>query len=290
MGGGIMVFDYQKQCITLLHNRDNWDERSIEAADWDYTGILGGLCKSAQNFGVWIGVCKDGRFACLADSCLHDDDDNRVSVVYKASHGPCSLPVAYLEGKHTPESFAEWIETGMAFENFPRDDPDPRELTYTYELIVGDLSTSTVFHISKPVASERVIHTRRVPFGVHTLSLSGLDNITSLKDTRLRTLFEEHIGSYENGVASLEEFTQKVLGDRVETVPGDKMSSIFVEKKDYHGKKRYGFLKKKGTLWNKQLDGTCRQTSSRNNRRNGCSCSGRDILRAASLTRRQIRI
>lgn len=27
MGGGIMVFDYQKQCITLLHNRDNWDER-----------------------------------------------------------------------------------------------------------------------------------------------------------------------------------------------------------------------------------------------------------------------
>lgn len=110
------------------------------------------------------------------------------------------------------------------------------------------------------------------------------------QDTRLRTLFEEHIGSYENGVASLEEFTQKVLGDRVETVPGDKMSSIFVEKKDYHGKKRYGFLKKKGTLWNKQLDGTCRQTSSRNNRRNGCSCSGRDILRAASLTRRQIRI
>ncbi|CAF2109900.1 hypothetical protein YC2023_101334 [Brassica napus] len=248
MGGGIMVFDYQKQCITLLHNRDNWDERSIEAADWDYTGILGGLCKSAQNFGVWIGVCKDGRFACLADSCLHDNDDNRVSVVYKASHGPCSLPVAYLEGKHTPESFAEWIETGMAFENFPRDDPDPRELTYTYELIVGDLSTSTVFHISKPVASERVIHTRRVPFGVHTLSLSGLDNITSLKDTRLRTLFEEHIGSYENGVASLEEFTQKVLGDRVETVPGDKMSSIFVEKKDYHGKKRYGFLKKRNVM------------------------------------------
>lgn len=85
------------------------------------------------------------------------------------------------QGKHTPESFAEWIETGMSFENFTQDDPDPRELTYTYELIVGDLSTSTVFHISKPVASERVIHTRRVPFGVHTLSLSGLDNITSLK-------------------------------------------------------------------------------------------------------------
>ncbi|XP_013604036.1 PREDICTED: uncharacterized protein LOC106311394 [Brassica oleracea var. oleracea] len=136
----------------------------------------------------------------------------------------------------------------MSFENFTQDDPDPRELTYTYELIVGDLSTSTVFHISKPVASERVIHTRRVPFGVHTLSLSGLDNRTSLKDTRLRTLFEEHIGSYENGVASLEEFTQKVLGDRVETVPGDKMSSIFVEKKDYHGKKRYGFLKKRNVM------------------------------------------
>ncbi|KAJ4879619.1 Uncharacterized protein Rs2_36673 [Raphanus sativus] len=65
------------------------------------------------------------------------------------------------------------------------------------------------------------------------------------KNICLRTLFEEHIASYENGETSLEKLTQKVLGDRVETVPGDKMSSIFAEKKDYHGKKWYGILKKK---------------------------------------------
>ncbi|KAF8105888.1 hypothetical protein N665_0152s0024 [Sinapis alba] len=236
-----MVFDYQKQRITLLHNRDNWDERSIEAADWDYQGILGGWCKSRHNYGVWIGVSKEGRFACLVDSSLHDDDDYRVSVAYKESPAPSSLPVAYIDGKYTPEAFADWLEKGMPFENYTANDPpDPRELTYTYELIVGDISTSTMFHISKPVASERVLHTRSVPYGVHTLSLSGLDNTTSLKDTRLRALFEEHIGSYEKGEASLEELTQKVLGDRVETVPGDKMSSIFVEKTDNHQKKWYG--------------------------------------------------
>lgn len=45
-----------------------------------------------------------------------------------------------------------------------------------YELIVADITSVQMVYISKPSSVESLVNTKPVAFGVHTLSLQGLDS------------------------------------------------------------------------------------------------------------------
>ncbi|KAL9306807.1 putative transport and Golgi organization protein [Arabidopsis thaliana] len=89
---GIVAFEWAEgktNQLTLLMNRDNWENRVISGASWSRNGqILSGRCKA--NNGTWFGITKGGRVAFLVNTSLLLD---RV----KSYSGSELYPVRFLE-------------------------------------------------------------------------------------------------------------------------------------------------------------------------------------------------
>ncbi|VVA93089.1 unnamed protein product [Arabis nemorensis] len=235
--GGIAVFKWEIDEFTLLHNRENWNARVITEAAWDPDeNYLGGWC--GVNNGSWCAVSKRGRVAFLVDSTLHEDGYGVTDVPeFNASN----LTTTFLDDVFfsTPNEFIDFVAHRLNPDGEPIGEflnEGPRDVTYRYSLIIADLSSRKMYHLSKPVASERAVKVQEVPFGVHTLSLDGLDHTTAPKDLRLRSLFDHNVGSFDGKTMSfLEKLAKKVMMDREPTVDQDPLSAIYVEKMACHG-------------------------------------------------------
>ncbi|CAH2036731.1 unnamed protein product [Thlaspi arvense] len=273
--GGIVAFQWEQQQLTVLQNRDNWEARQvisydfirhfgllnfacinaccitlvIKAAAWDEDNkILAGRCE--VNGGTWFGVSRNGRVAFLADSALLFDGHDVTDV---SGGGAEWLPVQFVESKMSPKKFAEElqrIEKNSCMNGDDEEDDyemDPDERGLTYNLIVADITSSSMYYICKPMAFKPRVDIEKVAFGVHTLSSDGLDNPESPKDLRLKGLFNGIIVAYKNKqLPPLKELAERLMYDRVQAVQGDQLSALFVEKMDFQPlteddeKKRYG--------------------------------------------------
>ncbi|ESQ49108.1 hypothetical protein EUTSA_v10021358mg [Eutrema salsugineum] len=205
---GIVAFHWENKQLTLLHNRDNFDYWRIKAADWDKKEeILSGWIE--QLGGTWCGISKSGRVAFLVDSDSFSNGLNRCL-------NSAKLPAEFLATSWSPAEFASMVAKRDSFNT-----------GLAYNLIVADITSNTMSYISKPLAKKKNVHTENVGFGVHILSLAGLD-AKSPKDLRLRHHFMEMlIGDYKN--KPLKEIATRLMYDPNEAVKGDKLSAIFVD-------------------------------------------------------------
>ncbi|VVA94333.1 unnamed protein product [Arabis nemorensis] len=249
---GIVGFQWGANQLTLLQNRDNWEtrqvllykfiynfvhqyalhcwlmskcviQRVIKAAAWNEgENILRGRCEESD--GTWFCVSKRGRVAFLVDSAL------MVNMFDENGRGPESTPVEFFLSGLSPEMFAAKLVAEENEYHSQFEDEDDDEMSgRAYELIVADITSGSMVYISKPSSVESVVHTQQVAFGVHTLSLEGLDS-GSPKDQRLRGLFNEMIG--QNGNQELPPMNELAarLYDPTEAVPGDELTALFVDK------------------------------------------------------------
>lgn len=81
-----------------------------------------------------------------------------------------------LQSNLSPQMFAERLarDEEEFHENFDEEDGD--ETGRAYNLIVADITSRSMVYISKPSSVESVVNRQQVAFGVHTLSLQGLDS------------------------------------------------------------------------------------------------------------------
>ncbi|CAL9215704.1 unnamed protein product [Arabidopsis halleri] len=180
---GIVAFNWAEGSnnqLTLLMNRDNWENRQI----------LSGRCE--DNGGTWFGINKRGRVAFLvsAEILLDRVDPDTGSELY---------PIEFLESNRSPQDFALHHVAQREEERHNNGELDDPADGWSYSLIVADMTLNSMIHIRKPEQEEPDVIIQPVPFGVHTLSpYEGLDSTVSPRDSRLRGLFSQMIGDLGN--------------------------------------------------------------------------------------------
>ncbi|CAH8339702.1 unnamed protein product [Eruca vesicaria subsp. sativa] len=191
---GIAAFEWGEGQLTLL---------MINRAAWNGEVLSG---RAQPNGETWCGISRNGRVAFLVDTMIFDGLNNCVS-----------FPAEFLQGHMSPEEFANEIA----------EDP-VRYPGITFNLIVADITSNSMYHISKVSQTMPYVHTQQVAFGVHTLSHSGLD-IHLANDLRLKDFFTEMIDEYENKqLPSLKEIAERFMYDPIEAVEGRKLTAFFV--------------------------------------------------------------
>ncbi|XP_020870093.1 uncharacterized protein LOC9329188 [Arabidopsis lyrata subsp. lyrata] len=224
---GIVAFNWTEgnnNQLTLLMNRDNWENRVISGASWSRNGqILSGRCKA--NNGTWFGITKRGRVAFLVNTSLLLD---RV----KANSGSELYPVHFLEGNMSPDQFANELRLHEKQSNE----------RHVYSLIVADMTSSSMVHILKPLDTKSDVIIETVPFGVHTLSsYQGLDSTESSRDSRLRGLFSQMIVDLGN----IEKSQMEGIAGRFMYDAAGGRDAVFLQTRDDHpsgnlGSQRFG--------------------------------------------------
>ncbi|CAH2036730.1 unnamed protein product [Thlaspi arvense] len=195
-------------------NDETSEEKSTEAnatgtihgAAWDEDSqILSGRLE--PDGGTWFGISRSGRVAFLVDKMIFTDTTNCTS-----------LPMDFLQlDDMSPEDFARHMAQG----NIVNDQ-------MAYHLIVADITSNSMFLISKPHERMPVV-TAAVGFDVHVLSLGGLDANFS-KNLRMHDFFDEMIGDYENQeLPPLKDIAALFMYDPEEATEGDKLSAFFVD-------------------------------------------------------------
>ncbi|CAH8252994.1 unnamed protein product [Arabidopsis lyrata] len=155
--------------------------RSIRKAAWerDETGtyqILSGRCEETD--GTWLGISIRGRVAFLVDAWPLLVNDRFIGAERRT--------LEFLESNESPEDFAKSLaaDTGHT----------ARNTQISYQLIVADIASNSMFYISKPSLSENgIVHIEPVGPGVHTLSSDGLDSEDGRRDLHLKNSFGEMI-------------------------------------------------------------------------------------------------
>ncbi|KAG7598599.1 Transport and Golgi organization protein 2 [Arabidopsis suecica] len=229
---GIIAFNWgegKNNQLTLLMNRDNWENRVISGTSWNRNGqILSGRC--VANNGTWFGISKRGRVAFLvnAEILLDDVDQYTGSELY---------PIEFLESKKSPLEFADHVARRERQRHNNGYMSDPAE-GWSYSLIVADMTLNSMVHIRKPVQAESNVMIQPVPFGVHTLSpYDGLDSTELPRDLRLRSLFSQMILDLGNNEL-MEEISWRFMYD----AEGGR-DAVFLQTRDDHPSGELGMLR-----------------------------------------------
>ncbi|XP_020869905.1 uncharacterized protein LOC9326468 [Arabidopsis lyrata subsp. lyrata] len=163
---GIVAFNWAEgegnnNQLTLLMNRENWENRVISEASWNGNGeILSGRCE--DNGGTWFGISRGGRVAFLMSAEILFDrvDQNTGSELY---------PIEFLESNRSPQDFALHVAQREEERHYNGELDDPAD-GWSYSLIVADMTLNSMVHIRKPSQQVPIVIIQPVPFGVHTLS------------------------------------------------------------------------------------------------------------------------
>ncbi|KAG7597748.1 Transport and Golgi organization protein 2 [Arabidopsis suecica] len=213
---GIVAFQWGEgeNILTLLMNRDNWEDRDISRASWNGNGeILSG--RSAETNGTWLGISRGGRVAFLVY-------EGPISCINRIIGAEC-LTLEFLQSNESPEDFAKSLAADSG-----------RNTKIAYHLIVADIASNSMFQIFKPV--DGIVHTRPVGPGVHTLSSSGLDCEVRDRDLRLKNSFGDMIN---RGLPSQMGELPEIMYDPVRADGRSPLSSIFIVDTTYE-KGNYG--------------------------------------------------
>ncbi|XP_010459822.1 PREDICTED: uncharacterized protein LOC104740807 isoform X2 [Camelina sativa] len=179
---GVVAFEWNERGnnqLLLMMNRDNWYSRAIREVAWnDSEEYLSGHCEANPTL-FWLGVSKKGRVAFLVSSTLMLDQIDGI-------RGPDRYPDVFLRDHTSPQEFAE---------NLVLD--EHTDEGHVFSLIVADVNCPSMIHIRKPDADESNFIVERVPSGIHSLSINGLDE-GSPRDFRLRDHFERMICNMGN--------------------------------------------------------------------------------------------
>lgn len=90
----------------------------------------------------------------------------------------------YVQSRSSPEKFYErLVEEEMIFHSGldnKEEEKDDDEMTVgrAYRLILADITSGSMLYISKTSSDEPHVNKEPVAFGVHSLSLEGLDSIS----------------------------------------------------------------------------------------------------------------
>ncbi|CAH2036732.1 unnamed protein product [Thlaspi arvense] len=178
-----------------LGNKASFYDLAIKTAAWDEDNkILAGRCE--VNGGTWCGVSKNGRVAFLVDTALVMND-------IKIRGGASELiPIRFLKSTMTPKDYAKEVKNA---------EKECHNESRAYNLIVADVTSKEMYFIKKPLADKTRVDISKVDFGVHTLSLAGLDGG---EDSRLKGLFKEMIDAHKNKqLPPLKELAQRLMYD-----------------------------------------------------------------------------
>ncbi|CAH8252953.1 unnamed protein product [Arabidopsis lyrata] len=206
---GIVAFQWGEgeNILTLLQNRENWQSRSIRAADWEWdeSKVLSARC--GETDGTWLGISFRGRVAFLVEA----GPVNRDRII-----GAERRTLEFLESNESPEDFAKSLAADRG-----------RNTQIAYHLIVADIASNSMLYISKQSFSEDgTVHIMPVGPGVHTLSSAGLDSEVGHRELRLKQSFSERIN--RKLPEQIWDLAEEIMYDR-EAIIGDPLSSIFVD-------------------------------------------------------------